>query len=409
MDGQDGGSEPINPPNPQAGASPVPENSDGAMADNNATMGTGVGAGGALASTGGPIFSDPSLTIEKDAIPEEISGVEREMDTPVTAAVSGNAGRVAAAFASTDASRGAAMVPSGSNAMTQSTATGDIRLAPTPRKKMSKLPFIIGAGVLAIVVIVAVLLLMREGGGDSVISGNPKGTFDKYANYLLFGEEKEGAPGGEFDLDTAYEVDRQLASGEIDEKYWTRSRELLESAVSQYSTDEDSIDPDLGMVLGDYQKVFNFIDLYRQVGDFNESGMVTLYADSGAAAVETEIGASYTRYLESDLQTAKDYAEQRIQEYSAMLELYGIYDSWGCLRDGDVDESACTPDPSLAEEFTKLNETISEAGARADTILEQSIRSLKDGCWRLSNQLQTAQENQEADSKEQEDESEEDE
>ncbi len=81
MDGQDGGSEPINPPNPQAGASPVPENSDGAMADNNATMGTGVGAGGALASTGGPIFSDPSLTIEKDAIPEEISGVEQQVVT----------------------------------------------------------------------------------------------------------------------------------------------------------------------------------------------------------------------------------------------------------------------------------------------------------------------------------------
>lgn len=405
MDGQNGGNEPINPANPQTGAIPVPE-SGGAVANDGTAAGANMDAGDTSAPTGGAIFSDPSLTIEKDAIPEEISEAETGMDAPVTAA-SDNAGRVAAAFASTDASQKAAMVPSGSNAMTQSTATGDIKLAPTPRKKISKLPFIIGGGVLAIAAIVVVLLLTR-GGGDNVISGNPKDTFDKYANYLLFGEEKDGTPTGEFDLDTAYEIDRQLSSDKIDEKYWTRSRELLESAVSQYNADENSIDPDLGTALSDYQKVFNFIDLYRQVGDFDEARMVTLYADSGAAAVETEIGASYTRYLESDLQTAKDYAEQRIQEYSAMLELYGIYDSWGCLRDGDVDESACTADSSLAGEFTKLNETIPEAGVRADTILEQSIRSLKDGCWRLSSQLQTTQEDREADSGEQEDETEED-
>lgn len=359
MDGQDGGSEPINPPNPQAGASPVPENSDGAMADNNATMGTGVGAGGALASTGGPIFSDPSLTIEKDAIPEEISGVEREMDTPVTAVASGNAGRVAAAFASTDASRGAAMVPSGSNAMTQSTATGDIRLAPTPRKKMSKLPFIIGAGVLAIVVIVAALLLTRGGGGDTMQS------FSDYYDYSqrLFGgvvddvdidndegedwrseeeqarvdqiednvepidegedntdETEEGSEGAEEEIELSSET-----IGELRRKFDIFKQDAESSRVAR----KDSIKQKIA-ALDQYILIAERAVAVEKA----ESTVIEAYTSGGEDGVRDYIKGMILDDQEDDLYAISD---AEADYYAAFIEMYIGNERIGCVRDGEVD------------------------------------------------------------------------
>lgn len=357
MDGQDGGSEPINPPNPQAGASPVPENSDGAMADNNATMGTGVGAGGALASTGGPIFSDPSLTIEKDAIPEEISGVEREMDTPVTAAASGNAGRVAAAFASTDASRGAAMVPSGSNAMTQSTATGDIRLAPTPRKKMSKLPFIIGAGVLAIVVIVAVLLLMRGGGGDTMQS------FSDYYDYSqrLFGSvvddmnvdndegedwrsEEEQARVDQIEdnaeLSNEGEDDTDDETDENDEEEIELSSETIGELRRKFDIFKQDAESSRVARRDSIKQKNAALDRYILIAERAvavekaESTVIEVYTSGGEDGVRDYIKGMILDDQEDDLYAISD---AEADYYAAFIEMYIGNERIGCVRDGEVD------------------------------------------------------------------------
>lgn len=73
-----------------------------------------------------------------------------------------------------------------------------------------------------------------------------------------------------------------------------------------------------------------------------------------------------------------------------MVKLYEIYNSIGCIQDGEINETICNaaPDALLSEEFTTSNMTLTEADARANQILEQAIRSLKDGCWRISDQFQ---------------------
>lgn len=167
MEGQNGGNEPTNPQNPGGANTPAPENGD--------IFNSGAGLGG------GGIYSNPDLTIDKDAIPEEVS------NSPVNPPA-GDAGRVAAAFANTDASQKAAMTPSivGPTA-TQSTATGDIKLARGPRPKRSKAPFIIiGIGVVAIAVVAVVLMgVMR---GESGSYEQTKTAFLEYANFMLKGK-----------------------------------------------------------------------------------------------------------------------------------------------------------------------------------------------------------------------------
>lgn len=166
MDGQNGGNEPVNPQNPEGAG--LPENNDTPV-------------------SGGAIFSNPDLTIEKDAIPEKFSGADASdvADAPApTVAASGDASRVAAAFANTDASQNKSLVPSGANAVTQSTATGDIKLGKTPRRKRSKIPLIIiGIGVVAIIAIVVILLVTQKGG----VAGDPQSNFEAYYKLVVEG------------------------------------------------------------------------------------------------------------------------------------------------------------------------------------------------------------------------------
>ncbi len=172
MDGQNGGNEPVNPQNPEGAG--LPENND-------------------TPASGGAIFSNPDLTIEKDAIPEKFSGADASdvADAPApTATASGDASRVAAAFASTDASQNKSLVPSGANAVTQSTATGDIKLGKTPRRKRSKIPLIIiGIGVVAIIAIVVILLVTRKGG----VAGNSQSNFEAYYKLVVEGPSDDSA------------------------------------------------------------------------------------------------------------------------------------------------------------------------------------------------------------------------
>lgn len=204
MDGQNGGNEPMNPANPQgaapgmgpnapegagfgtdtansAGAGSVPgiAPSSGAGMANPASTESGYDA--SSEATGRAIFSNPDLTIEKDAIPEELGGAEAAPSG--NDENTGNANRVAAAFASTDASK-KALIPIPNNNITQSTATGDIKLAPTPRRKRSKLPWIIGAGVVAVAAIIVIVVLMGGGGGTSTQTA-----FDSYYKLVVNGPD----------------------------------------------------------------------------------------------------------------------------------------------------------------------------------------------------------------------------
>lgn len=205
MDGQNGGNEPVNPQNPERAG--LPESNDTPV-------------------SGGAIFSDPNLTIEKDAIPEEFGGADAGdvADAPATtAAASDDASRVAAAFASTDASQNKSLIPSGANAVTQSTATGDIKLGKTPRRKRSKIPLIIiGIGVVAIIAIVVILLVAQKG----EVAGDPQSNFEAYYKLVVEGpsddsastdeEEGENEESDEIETDDGDDVNDILVIQDVD-------------------------------------------------------------------------------------------------------------------------------------------------------------------------------------------------
>lgn len=84
----------------------------------------------------GGIFSTPDLTIETENIPANVGGAPVIDET----AADPNASRIASAFANTDAMSQSQDVAAAMQA--RSTATGDIKLAPSVKPK-SKAPLII--------------------------------------------------------------------------------------------------------------------------------------------------------------------------------------------------------------------------------------------------------------------------
>ena len=144
-------------------------------------------------------------------------------------------------------------------------------------------------------------------------------------------------------------------------------------------------------ILNNYQQTFDFVYLYRRIGDVNEDNVIKSYNSFGSSAAIDTVESFYEPYFSSDLEISKDYADQRIAEYEAMIRLYHIYDSLGCIQDGgEVNELAGTdaPDAAQSEDFVTLGTTIADAKTRAGQYLWQAIRGLKDGCWRISSQLQ---------------------
>ncbi len=176
---------------------------------------------------GGGIFSTPELSVNTENLP----AAEAELSED-------NKSRIAAAFQGTEASQKQAEAREMNEAALArsdipSTATDDIKL-PGGKKKHRKAPLIILA-VLALLAVSGGIVWYGAqsgwfGGEAPVAETNPfyeaKVVFARYANYLLFGEEKDVLD-GEFEANRTYTVDEQLESETFDQEYWSKAGGLL--------------------------------------------------------------------------------------------------------------------------------------------------------------------------------------
>lgn len=362
MDGQNGGNELVNPQNPEGAG--LPESND-------------------TPASGGAIFSDPNLTIEKDAIPEEFSGADAGdvADAPATtAAASGDASRVAAAFASTDASQNKSLIPSGANAVTQSTATGDIKLGKTPRRKRSKIPLIIiGIGVVAIITIVVILLVTQKGG----VAGDPQSNFEAYYKLVVEGPsddsastDEEESENGEGDEVEEYYDSEDLADTitmicDDDEEDCTEEG-LVYDTVNDVESDEqeswyllrgdfstlDSAERDayINEVRETYQTYLNsFGDATSELKNDSVSYQELLLAIIDALDVDDIQQKVVEQYTTQGKDAAKEYIEERVPAvgdetamtvmgplrmyFDSYIESMDYFNSAGCLEsDGEIGE-----------------------------------------------------------------------
>ena len=235
---------------------------------------------------------------------------------------------------------------------------------------------------MAIIVIVLVVFVKgfqtTSSGSASVV----KTQFNQFATYLLYGKS-EDVLSGEYDGYKSYELDLQLERDEMDSAYWEKSVELLEKAIAS-ATENQSITRYLVKSLQSYQQSFNLIYAYRQNGDLGEERLLSSYLSSGSVTAETLIDNFYTKYDAIESSLAVNYVAERKAQYNGLLKIYVIYNDFGCIKNGIIDELNCNISSDAADSLNDLFESVIAAQTNANTIIGDSIVGLKSRCWSLS-------------------------
>lgn len=347
MDGQNGGNEPMNPFGNGAGnasvggvqpETPNPTN-DGADSNNVPTIeGTNnvpsdVSAPGdtALPSSdgvafpdnagsmeGGAIYSDPDLTISKDAI----------------------------------VAPGVAM----GSAITQSTATGDIKLTPTRRLggRGIKVPLIIGGIIIAIMIIVVVVLLLMRAGG----SGNITQDFNEYYDYsqkLFTPREEDDREETEIaedaiaeDIDDEADGDDDLAEDGVDDEEEgeaeTEDPELSPETIvelrAKFDKFKQSADASRSNKIENLRGKIDTLDKYLGLA---ERAVAVEKVERGVLETYINHGEDATRELLSNMQLADQedrlyaFANTQVNYYGDMVGMYIESERIGCAKEGEID------------------------------------------------------------------------
>lgn len=337
------------------------------------------------------IFSSGDLAVHS----ENLDAIKPELSDE-------NKSRIASAFAQTDATQkhdqladqmadqdaiSGTVLPAGSfSNATASSASGDIRLP--GRKKKSKLPLLVLAAVVVLAVVAGgVWWVMRNNGGDS---GQPttalsatEEAFAKYANYLLYGEEKTTLE-GEYSEDQSYVVDQQLESKSYSQDYWDKSETLLKTALANLrqsnSPDKDS----LINIIDNYQVYFDFLKTYKRVGDIDDEALLQAYIANDMDGVEILLNNRYSAFYSLDSELATAYADQRKEQYRSVAGVYSIYRELGCIIEGALNEEVCraaNPSLEVQERLAELSAEIAHSARQADTTIENASRYLASYCW----------------------------
>lgn len=266
--------------------------------------------------------------------------------------------------------------------------TGDIILSPDNPKSHNKRPFIIGGAILAIAAVIVIALIALSKGFQTTSSGNAsiaKTQFNQFATYLLYGKS-EDVLSGEYDSYKSYELDLQLEKDGMDSAYWEKSAELLEKAIAS-ATENQSITRYLVKSLQSYQQSFNLIYAYRQNGDLGEERLLSSYLSSGSVTAETLIDNFYTKYDAIESSLAANYVAERKAQYNGLLKIYVIYNDFGCIKDGVIDELNCNVSSGATDSLSDLFESVITAQTNANMIIGDSIVGLKSRCWSLNSWL----------------------
>lgn len=254
-----------------------------------------------------------------------------------------------------------------------SSGTGDIVLA--PEKKSHK--GIIVAIILAILVIgglLAMMFVMSKGGGSVNISNDAKLAFNKYANYLLYGEDSDKALEGEYDENEIYKLDEMRdEDAQVVTNYFKTANELLSNfeSFTNGNTNNDFI-----TAVDDYRADFELVRLTFNKEYISEEELASMVLANNLEDTKTWIANKYANLTKSGYEKVKKYAESEINYYQLYAECLEKAKAAGCLNaeDGIVCDFS---DETLESQIDDASEEASKMALSAD-------HNVLRGCWEIN-------------------------
>ena len=252
-----------------------------------------------------------------------------------------------------------------------SSGAGDIILKPEKKSHKS----IIIAIVLAVLIIgglLTVMFLTSKNSGSVNISNDAKLAFNKYANYLLYGEDSDKALEGEYDEDEIYKLDEiRSENAQVVTNYFKTANELLSNFEALINGNANN---DFITAVNNYRADFELVRLTFNKEYITEEELINEVLNNNLEDTKTWITNKYASLTKSNYENIKKYAEAEINYYQLYAEYLESLKMKGCFGnnvkcDGGMDET--------------LDSQITEYGETALNIKDNATRNLLSDCWAI--------------------------
>lgn len=260
--------------------------------------------------------------------------------------------------------------------------TGDIVLQPeTPQKSKKPLILVILIILLLIGAFVAYFVATSNNNNSQIsVSTDTKTSFNRYANYLLYGEDSDNALEGEYDGENSYTLYDKINSND-EQGFFEKTQSLLEEFGDGFHK-TNSINEELQSLVDNYIGNFEIFKHHELNGDIDFNTLGKQYVDNGFESTKSWITSYYSDLVNSEYNNAKQYGENQTNYWKLTADLLQKADNNGCLQNGAF-EADCLNN-SVSEE---ANTELSKYKENILNSLNVAESSIVKNCWEISKML----------------------
>ena len=216
-------------------------------------------------------------------------------------------------------------------------------------------------------------------------------SFNRYANYLLYGSTADSLSGDYSDY-TTYKLDEEIASSqEENDNYWEQASNLLSVAKERFANTklDNEAEEDIYLFIGDQQEILSFLRAYRQSTIPDQTTLMRRYLSSGAKVADSYITESLKPLYELNSELANNYLKIKNNEYAAGFALLDAYRENGCIKsDNSIDEVCVKRLFDLpTQEYDDLSNNALKLRQDSELFIKNKTRQIERECWTISDKL----------------------
>ena len=276
--------------------------------------------------------------------------------------------------------------PNGFSTPVSSGANDDIILSGSaPQKSNRKLIIGIVVGVILLIGAVAGFLMMQGKNGGLGVSESSKEKFNRYANYLLYGNDSTNALEGEYNendgaaIYTALVEDSKIVIPYADSvgKYWDE----YSSSTSNFTLSND-------VTRDDYDKRVQFMVLFLKSSiKMNPDKIAELAETSTKADINKALDAYFDGFKQFDFGEAMAFVTFGRQYYEGRAELLMMLQDAGCISSGDDNNTQPTCSEQVLTESNDKGEEVVNNYVKMNEQIKNIVKYLVENVWQINGRL----------------------
>lgn len=277
---------------------------------------------------------------------------------------------------------GSVVAPASSPSVVAPADTGDIVLGASPRSKNPRRKFVIlgvAAAGAAVVVGLVFLVINLVTPSFSERWAMAEVAFNRYGNFLFFGEDTDLPVTVEYDYQLEYALNTALE--EDDQAYFGQLKELFDNFMSKYNELRGSANALATQAVDDYAENFEALYLYATTPQLSSDKIWAAYLEGGEEEALALVAENYAGFFSSGNLTLEEYAGYFNKYVTFYTQLANFYDESGCVKtkeDYDCDgiELSATQSITLYNDVLGIDTNISSYSYTFSSIALQNYQSV---------------------------------